>query len=185
MKQYVTLAALLLYMRVYAQVDSIPFNDFHRITIENYFTDPLSTEKKNPILLIVSSGYYVLPGKVDGRVVRYFKTRDEAIRYMRKPFIKNRQTVYHIYDSIISPDTIDVLISQLIIATSFRKTMIGVSCGGDLGYIPEARFVRQGEWLFISGTELTKNERGKLTKDGAYQYMKSTRVTCAYRLSSR
>lgn len=86
--------------------------------------------------------------------ITYIDAKTDKHRILEKPYSKNKGArIYRIEHKIINQDTIDVnIVYWTIVKASKKELSIAASCGGTMGYIPTARFIRNtnGIWRHIS-----------------------------------
>src|ERR1700749_4307987 len=130
-------------------------------TISYTFKDTIFkklTKRKPPIIIATDLDTLHLLKEVDDKQVLYITARYKKYKKLLKTKDEDGQSVYTLsYEIYKSRDTIDVVIGESKIL--FKKKMIYVahSCGGTAGYIPNGRFVFNGEnkqWRCYSWSEM-------------------------------
>jgi len=133
---------------------------FCNIALEDYFDSaniPSKNNKFNSLLIETEFDTSMLLKTVDSNKLFFFNTKQGVKSLLDKPYKNhNGRSIYGLRYHIYNKDTVDVVIHGYTIDNIKKKSMsIGVWCGGTLGYIPTARFVRkESEWTYLSYKEL-------------------------------
>jgi hypothetical protein len=133
---------------------------FCNIALEDYFDSantPSKNNKFNSFLIETEFDTSLLLQTGDSNKLIFFNAEQGVKSLLDKPYKNhNGRSVYTLKYQIFNEDTVDIVIHGYTIDNIKKKSMsIGVWCGGTLGYIPIARFVRkESEWTYLSFKEL-------------------------------
>ena len=128
---------------VRAQV--VPEARFVSRTIEEYFAflgkKPDGRNPKHSIVLITGIDARLLPDTVVGLPVRVLKNEEQLRKRKNRRLVKD--PIYKVRLLVPDPDTImiDVELVKWDVSFEGRVMRIEVESGGDMGYIPDGRFV--------------------------------------------
>lgn len=104
----------------------------------------------------------------------YFNDNTPEYSLLIKPYKKNvGRNIYWINHKLYTSDTIDVNIGGWTIETASRKELgLAAWCGGDMGYIPDERFIFNkfnGTWVTVTSKEIidqrVNEEKAKLKNE--------------------
>jgi hypothetical protein len=128
-------------------------------TLTSYFPDTLPNKDGKKFGYIIIQTDFDVSKLIEKNGVNKFKfinsrTRKQAV--LNKPLKTNRnRKIYWIKHNVYGRDTIDVNIGAWEIEDVNKKRIsLSVGCGGDMGYIPDGRFIfnsNNNTWIFISG----------------------------------
>lgn len=136
---------------------------FVRLTVEDYFSywgkKYPSSLPKHTITLITDIDAKLLPDTVVGLPVKVLA--NEKLLRKRKNRVLTKEHIYWVRWVVPDPDTIMIDVNLVVWDVSFegRKMRIEAHCGGDMGYIPDGRFVydeKENRWTASFYEELLK-----------------------------
>lgn len=140
----------ILYSSFYAQ-SHFPLSDsalsgFYVTAVQSYcdtFMRAWKMHDENGILLGTKINRTLLPSKDARNSFIWFHADSGLHSVLSRPFKKNvNRSIYYVSHLNKGPDTVDVNISsERIVFINRRKIHLARHCGGDMGYIPEARFI--------------------------------------------
>ena len=135
---------------------------FYNKTLSCYFPDSITKKDQlrfGNILVNTDFDSQYLIKTIGENKLKYFNDSTPIHAALKKPHKKNKgRSVYWITHKAIGTDTIDVNIGGwTVLKFKHRQLHLAAWCGGDMGYIPEGRFVFDREkrsWRFQSYREL-------------------------------
>lgn len=136
---------------------------FVRLTVEDFFSywgkKYPSSLPKHTITLITDIDAKLLPDTVVGLPVKVLA--NEKLLRKRKNRVLTKEHIYWVRWVVPDPDTIMIDVNLVVWDVSFegRKMRIEAHCGGDMGYIPDGRFVydeKENRWKASFYEELLK-----------------------------
>ncbi len=143
--------------------DSLLAAFYNKVLEASFNYDGISCGNRNAYKYIIKTDFDTARLiKIAGYSRLVFYKEDESFRgLLLRPWEKNKgRTIYRISHIVYNNDSIDVNLASWVIVSITRKNMaLGLSCGGILGYIPDARFVYNKEtmvWKYMSADDLIK-----------------------------
>lgn len=136
---------------------------FVRLTVEDYFSywgkKYPSSLPKHTITLITDIDAKLLPDTVVGLPVKVLANK--KLLRKRKNRVLTKERIYWVQLVVPDPDTIMIDVNLVVWDVSFegRRMRIEAHCGGDMGYIPDGRFVydeKENRWTASFHEELLK-----------------------------
>jgi hypothetical protein len=135
---------------------------FYNKTLSCFFPDSITHKDQlrfgNVLVKTDFDAKYLI--KTTGKInLKYFNDPTPVHAVLKKPHKKNKgRSVYWIKHKTIGTDTIDVNIGGwTVLKYQHRHLHLAAWCGGDMGYIPEGRFIFDKEkrnWRFQSYHDL-------------------------------
>lgn len=148
MKKNVSIILLIIFNSVFSQNDKIETNVLDSLLIRSI---------NSRLDLALSSGFkYFEPNEYTERIknrieIPIFKFPNNKELFNLSTKSRERLFIYRIEPKVISKDTIDINFGTVSYKAKrglyfykgikFKKTLIGVSCGGTHGYVPDIRFI--------------------------------------------
>ena len=139
---------------------------FYNITLSSFFPDSITTKDQlrfGNILIKTDFETKYLITTIGQNNLKYFSDKTPEYSVLTKPHKKNKgRSIYWIKHQLIGSDTIDINIGGWTIEKfEHRHLYLEAWCGGDMGYIPDGRFIfddKNNKWIFQSYLELRNNK---------------------------
>jgi hypothetical protein len=135
---------------------------FYNRTLSSFFQDSITIKDQlryGNILIKTDFDTKYLITTIGKNNLKYFNDNTPEYSVLNKPHKKNKgRSIYWIKHQIIGIDTIDIIIGGWTIEKfEHRHLYLAAWCGGDMGYIPDGRFIfnkEKSKWIFQSYHEL-------------------------------
>jgi len=149
---------------------------FYNKTLSSFFADSIATKDQlrfGNVLIKTEFDKNYLITTIGQNNLKYFNDDTPEYSVLSKPRKKNKgRSIYWIKHQIIGIDTIDINIGGWTVEKfKHRHLYLAAWCGGDMGYIPDGRFIfdqKNNRWIFQSYHEFRdiklKEENEKMEK---------------------
>ena len=144
--------------------------EFYNQTISVYFSKAADNCKKTENRLIETEFDTLrLIKNLNLIKFKFINQKTDKLSALEKPYKRNiGREIYWINHKFISQDTVDINIGGWTIMEASRKGLsIAAWCGGTMGYIPTARFIRnKNGWRKMSSDEIIEEKKKEWKKLG-------------------
>lgn len=149
---------------------------FYNKTLSSFFSDSITTNDQlrfGNVLIKTDFETNFLITTIGKNNLKYFNDNTPEYSILNKPHKKNKgRSIYWINHKMIGTDTIDISIGGWTVEKfEHRHLYLAAWCGGDMGYVPDGRFIFDKEksiWRFQSYLELReiklKEEKEQMEK---------------------
>jgi hypothetical protein len=142
--------------------------EFYNQTISIHFSKAADISQKTEIRIIQTEfDTSRLIKNLKSIKFKFINQETDKLSALEKPYKGNiGREIYWINHKFISQDTVDVNIGGWTIMKASRKGLsIAAWCGGTMGYIPTARFIRnENGWRKMSSDEIMEEKKKEWKK---------------------